>query len=678
MIGQLLANRYQVSEIREPGKIYLAIDTHRPGYPLCLVQRLKVQSANPQTFQIDKLILEQRVQAIARLGRYNQIPSLLTFFEDQQTLYLVEEQIEGHPLAQEFSGGGLPESQVIDLLLEILSIIVFMHRHDVILRGLRPENLMRRQVDNQLVLINLLVLPTKIRPHNSDGNPVNTAALYMPPEQLQGNPVFSSNLYSLGMIAIQALTGCTPEALTPMRSHWRETVQVSRELATIIDRLVQADPKQRYRTASEVLSILKGFKSSHKETLPLSSSDSSSLAQSPSPHPHNLNLQSLQESPIQVTPTAVPSLTLENSRLTPTMPPTATVVSELPPPPPPKLLQPQAPDAPPQLDPKRRSKWWFWLGGVVLAGLSLWGLWWSGLPQQAIADYYVQQGLRHSQRNSHLRAVNDYNRALQWSSQHIGAYYHRGFSYYQLGNWRNALNDFTQVTQLDPENSLAFFQRGNLRLSLGDPQGAVLDYDYALRLDQEASTYIKRGHAQTALGKAGGAMQDYSKAIELDPNLAAAYLSRCLTKSNLDDQPGAISDCTQAANINPNLVSAYQNRSLAQQRSGNLQQALADINLAIRLDGTEARSYYQRGLLRISLENWEGAITDFNTALQFKSDYAFAYYQRGLVRHKLNDEEGAIADLEAASQLCLDQGMTGCYRDAQFHLKPLRPASNAS
>jgi tetratricopeptide (TPR) repeat protein len=673
MIGQLLANRYQVSEIREPGKIYLATDTHRPGYPLCLVQRLKVQSANPQAFQIDKLILEQRVQAIARLGRYNQIPCLLTFFEDQQTLYLVEEQIVGHPLTQELAAGALPEGQVIDLMIEIASIIVFMHRHDVILRGLRPENLMRRQSDDKLVLINLLVLPTKTRPHGLDGNSVNSAALYMPPEQLQGNAVFSSNLYSLGMIAIQALTNCTPEALTPMRSHWRETVQVSRELASLIDRLVQADPKQRYRTAPEVLNLLKSLKSSSEEANDLRSNLTSALSHDPMLHKGDVKIQTIQTDPIRVEPTPVPNLALENAA-PPSIAQPSPTIPELPAPA--KLLPAQETSPAQPVLAKRRLWPWMVLGGAVATGLGLWGLWLAGLPQRAIAQYYVQQGVRHSQRHSYPRAIGDYNRALTWSANHAEAHYHRGFAYYQLGNWRNALNDFTQATQLDPESSRAFFQRGNLRLSLGDPQGAVLDYDYALRLDQEASTYVQRGQAQTALGKAGGAMQDYSKAIELNPNLAAAYINRCLTKSNLDDQSGAISDCTQAANINPNLVSAYQNRSLAQQRGSNLQQALADINLAIRLDGTDPRSYYQRGMLRMSLENWEGAIGDFNTALQFKADYAFAYYQRGLVRHKVQDAEGAIEDLKAASKLCLNQGMTGCYRDAQFHLKQLNPESD--
>jgi predicted TPR repeat methyltransferase len=76
-------------------------------------------------------------------------------------------------------------------------------------------------------------------------------------------------------------------------------------------------------------------------------------------------------------------------------------------------------------------------------------------------------------------------------------------------------------------------------------------------------------------------------------------------------------------------------------------------------------------LIRLDLQDKEGAIGDFNTAIQFKSDHVFAYYQRGLVQEKYGNVDGAIGDLEMAMKLCVEQGMTGCYRDAQYQLKRL-------
>lgn len=297
------------------------------------------------------------------------------------------------------------------------------------------------------------------------------------------------------------------------------------------------------------------------------------------------------------------------------------------------------------------------------------------LPQNTLSAYHLSQGNDRGSRSLYKGAIAQYNEALRWNKENAAAFFHRGYAFYQLRNFPQALNDFTQTIALEPASPLAFsslLYRGNIRMSLGDSQGAVRDYNQAIEVDStEALAFVQRGQAENAMGKAGNALKSYSQAIRLDPNLAAAYLNRCLTKSNLNDQPGAIADCSEATGINPNLITAYQNRGLAYHRAGNYRNAIADLNVAIKLDGEDATSYYQRGLIRLDLQDREGAISDFNTAIQFKSDHVFAYYQRGLVQEKYGNLDGAIADLEMAMKLCVEQGMTGCYRDAQYHLKRL-------
>ena len=760
MIGQILAERYEIKEIKDAGRTFVAEDKYRPGYPLCLIQRIQGQGSSVQTRTMAKLMLEQRVEAIGRLGKFSQIPGVLNFIETDQAIYLVEEIVSGYLLSQEMvPGQPWTELQVTELMQEVLEILSFMHQHRVVLRGLRPDNLVRRQSDGKLVLINLLMLPPK---HSlKTGSRLNLTFIYQPREQLEGNPVFSSNFYSLGMMALQALTGLPPESLLEAKSHGFDRKSVSRNFAQLLDRLLSDSPKDRPATAQDVAKALRALGQSSRlqpirsaetssqatevlssevlssevlssEVLSSSVSDpsvsrsavdlSGDLSEDAS---ERLNLdpisppmvttihraetgvstQSTVESDVvelttglsKVLPRNVPTPPTPATVLIPTPIPTVSHSAPQPPvptdrsfpeyaPPSKQLLPTPAETVVPTatIPSVHRPAFWrskrLWGSLSVLTVLGSWVAWQLRLPQGVISAYYLSQGQDGSSRSLYKKAIGQFNESLRWDKENSSAFFQRGYAYYQIRNLPQSLSDFTQVINLDPASSLAFsslFYRGNIRMSLGDSQGAVRDYNHAIEVDStDARAFVQRGQAENALGRSGNALKSYSQAIRLDPNLAAAYLNRCLTKSNLNDQPGAISDCTEATGINPNLITAYQNRGLAYHRAGNYRGAISDLNVAIKLDGEDATSYYQRGLIRLDLQDKEGAISDFNTAIQFKSDHVFAYYQRGLVQEKYGNLDGAIADLEMAKKLCVEQGMTGCYRDAQYQLKRLGKTSD--
>ena len=726
MIGKILADRYQITEVRDSGRVLVAEDTHRPGYPLCLIQRLQGATANPQGFQIAKLILEQRLEAIGRLGKFSQIPAVLTFFELDQGLYLIEEMVMGDSLAQELKiGVPATETRIIELVREILELLVYMHRHDVILRGLRPDNLIRRQTDGKLVVVNLLLLPPKPRSrklsilHSDEAAVPEVSHIYMPPEQIQGNPIFNSNLYSLGMIALQSLTGLPPEALPDVKSHWHDRVTVSPKFRALLDRILANEPRDRYRSAQEALTVLLKLSEEHSEesdsgeietcitrphrppifvpdteTEPSSDDLDDALTHSfigsKTAGAGNADIADITEATlktseiktaeIETTETLSGELVSEISLPT-VLNPMPNIALDNPLRSPASLPGTREPIAAEPLPPTQiqRKSWWrskrIWGATGIALGLGSWLAWHFHLPQNALSAYHLNQGQEQSSRSRYKGAIAEFNKALHWDTQNSGAFFSRGYAFYQIRNFRQSLDDFTQVISLEPNSNLAFssyFYRGNIRMSLGDHQGAARDYNQAIEVDGSAAlAFVQRGQAENALGKSGNAIKSYSQAIRLEPNLAAAYLNRCLTKSNLNDQPGAISDCTEATGINPNLLTAYQNRGLAYHRAGNYKQAIADLNVAIKLDGEDATSYYQRGLIRLDLQDNEGAIGDFNTAIQFKSDHVFAYYQRGLVQKKYGKIDEAIGDLEMAMKLCVEQAMTGCYKDAQYQLKRL-------
>lgn len=272
MIGQLLDRRYRITEVigsAEFGQTYLAKDTRRPGHPECFVKHLKPSSNDPQMLETTRRLFDKEAEILEKLGQHDQIPQLFAYFEENKEFYLVEEFIPGHSLANEIlTGQPLTETQVVSILREVLEILAFVHGHSVIHRDIKPSNLIRRHPDNKIVLIDFGAVK-EIGSQFAQRQTPPTMRIgtleYMPVEQFQYNPQLNSDLYALGMIAIQALTGLPIYDLPKLRDNftpnkgelsWRHLALVSVELADILDKMVRYDYRQRYQSATEVLADL--------------------------------------------------------------------------------------------------------------------------------------------------------------------------------------------------------------------------------------------------------------------------------------------------------------------------------------------------------------------------------------------------------------------------------------
>lgn len=271
MIGSLLDQRYQVVELLGKGGFghtYIAQDTRRPGNPTCVVKHLKPATHDPNFLQTARRLFRREAETLENLGNHDQIPRLLAYFEENKEFFLVQEFIDGHPLSAEMlSGNRWEESQVIQLLYEILPVLDFIHNNNVIHRDLKPQNIIRRHADNKLVLVDFgavkqVQMYSLMSPEQQIKN--QTIAIgtpgYMPSEQAQGRPRPNSDIYALGIIAIQALTGLSPKQLaedpTSGEIIWQQYAQVSDRLAVIIAKMVRPYYKYRFHFADEALEAL--------------------------------------------------------------------------------------------------------------------------------------------------------------------------------------------------------------------------------------------------------------------------------------------------------------------------------------------------------------------------------------------------------------------------------------
>lgn len=258
IVGQLGAGGF--------GQTFIAEDTHLPGHPRCVVKQLKPQTTSPRTLEMARRCFNTEAQVLYQLGIHDQIPRLLAHFEENQEFYLAQEFIEGDPLTQEFaSGKPWVQGRTVTLLRDILQVLTFVHEQQVIHRDLKPSNLIRRRRDRRIVLIDFGAVKqasTLVDPETGLTDVTISIGTqgYMPTEQISGKPRYSSDIYAVGVLGIQALTGVHPRCLgedAKGEIAWQHrAAHASSELMEIINCMVRYDFRDRYPSALDALDAL--------------------------------------------------------------------------------------------------------------------------------------------------------------------------------------------------------------------------------------------------------------------------------------------------------------------------------------------------------------------------------------------------------------------------------------
>ncbi|WNC30671.1 AAA-like domain-containing protein [Thermosynechococcus sp. PKX82] len=271
MIGKTLGGRYKLIRVLGAGNFgqtFLAEDIHRPIRAKCVVKYLRPARTDAAFLPLARSLFQREAQILERLGSHEQIPRLLAYFEEDNEFYLVQDFIEGQVLRHELLPGcAWSEARVMALLQDALRVLAFVHQCGVIHRDIKPDNLIRRQSDHRLVLIDFGAVKemgvsigggTLVGETNPQTIAIGTPG-YMAPEQAQGRPRPASDLYALGMVAVQALTGLSPLQLTqdPYGCWcWQAAEPVSDRLVQFVNKLIHPSPYERFTTATDALASL--------------------------------------------------------------------------------------------------------------------------------------------------------------------------------------------------------------------------------------------------------------------------------------------------------------------------------------------------------------------------------------------------------------------------------------
>ncbi|WP_017292674.1 serine/threonine protein kinase [Geminocystis herdmanii] len=244
------------------GHVYLV--TNGETQQQCVIKILHPISQQPNFIKQAKRLFQQEATILKKVN-HPQVPKLIDYFEEEGEFYLVEEYIQGYTLRNELKPNQpWTQEATIKLLQEGLSILKDIHHCGIIHRDVKPDNFIRRQQDQKLVLIDF----GAVKEFNIEQSRLidPTVALgtrgYMPTEQARGKPYKNSDIYALGMIAIQALTGKNPMDLEEDEEGeiiWRNGVNINPLLGDILSQMVRYHHKLRYQCADDVIKALNHY-----------------------------------------------------------------------------------------------------------------------------------------------------------------------------------------------------------------------------------------------------------------------------------------------------------------------------------------------------------------------------------------------------------------------------------
>lgn len=634
LIGQLGAGGF--------GQTFLAEDLHLPGNPRCVVKQLKPQFTSVRGLETAKRLFDTEAKVLYQLGDHDQIPRLLAHFEHEQEFFLAQELIVGQPLVEELvSGQTWSEEKVVSLLQDILYVLSFVHQRGVIHRDIKPQNLIRRDRDGKVVLIDFgAVKQASIQLANPDSGSTKTISIgtqgYMPNEQIAGNPRFSSDVYAVGKVAIQALIGVAPKHLQedPQTGEvrWRYLApQISSGLADFLEQMVRYDFRSRFFTATEALEALKN--------LPIYSTIS---PLPPQPASEAINPALQVTSPWQALATAIASgevaqaTTFANTDANPAL---ASTEVELTP-------SENAALPPNQLDyPARHPA--------------------SQTPTEAIVAKPSQATPIESAPFSSSSASSSLQQFLSRLKTRELALPLAGVA--AIGILvtlsRPAFLSPSQPqlpesvpTETTPDPTASSSPAANSSPIASPPPSS--NVQATVLLDQADQLRLAEQFPQ--------AIVLYDQVVTLNPQSAEAQWGRCYSLNRLLKPKEAIVACDAALKINPDYPEALWSKGYGLELQQQPQAALELYERTIALKPNFAEAWNNKGTALFQLERFEEALTAFNKATGINPQFAEAWSNRGAALGSLGRYAAAAESIDRALQIQPD------YEDARSLREQIR------
>jgi len=261
-IGSLLDGKYKIlNKIGQGGMsiVYLAMN-EKANKQWAIKEMRKEKNKN---YEIMKQSLISETNLLKEL-KHPYLPSIADIIENDDTIIIVMDYVEGRPLSDILKEEGtIEEEKVVDYAIQLCDVIDYLHSQDppIIYRDLKPANIMLRP-DGKITLIDFGTARKYNYDSVSDTTCLGTVG-YAAPEQFAGETQTDArtDIYNLGATMYHLLTGVNPSEppyeLYPIRK-WDESL--SNGLEKIILRATRKDPDKRFNDCKEMSYALQHFR----------------------------------------------------------------------------------------------------------------------------------------------------------------------------------------------------------------------------------------------------------------------------------------------------------------------------------------------------------------------------------------------------------------------------------
>jgi serine/threonine protein kinase len=636
----ILYKRYRVVEELGSGGFgttYLVEDLQQLGVRR-VVKQLKPNAADIETA---KRLFEREAQILNLLQDTHSIPRFYDYFEENGSCYIVEEFINGSTLDVLIEQSQWTEEKVVHLLREILVILDFIHKKNLIHRDIKPSNIIKVDSTNKYALIDFGAVKQIDHQKNLTGQKFTNIYTpgYSPPEQINGHLHFSSDIYSLGMTIVHILTGEIP---TQNFEKWENMlcISVNQELIEIVQKMIQAEQVVRYCSAAEVLKDLdnKYAQNSHN------SYSTTTLVFAPTKPSVPSNKQKIFARFNSILTHLKPSLSLK-----------------------------------------------------TLAGIGVGLILVEFLIHPFIRPwYYLQKGDKLLKEDNAKEAFAYFKKADRLSSS-FDSWIKQGDALFQMGSLDMASDAYDRALKIDPKDTIALIQKART-LYLGkteekyqealtyyekaqeiEPKNAIIwqgkelcyialkEYDEANNsfkearalkfndpniLLEQAIAFESSGKKEEAKQLFSQALSAYDDALDEDDKNKINWSDRGNVLMKLGKYDEALESYNKALVIDPKFSESLIGKGNALWAKGKPQEAKQAFELATKVDKTNAELWYNLGIILVQAEQkYQEGLTYFEQAIKLKNDFYQAWLYKGITLLELNENEKALAALTQAEQL---------------------------
>src|SRR5437879_5079791 len=226
----------------------------------------------PFSLAFDKEFVE-RFQREARTSAKLEHPGIIPIYrvgKSGRVIYFVMKFLRGKPLSSVLAARGtLPPSEIRMILLQVARALAYAHKGGIVHRDIKPDNIMFDEHGQAVVTDFGIAKAASGGKLTGTGMSIGTPH-YMSPEQARAQSLDGrSDLYSLGVVAYQCLTGHVPfdgeDSFSIGYKHIMEELPVpaleradQRDMFAIVQKMMAKKPDDRFQTAEEVVAALEG------------------------------------------------------------------------------------------------------------------------------------------------------------------------------------------------------------------------------------------------------------------------------------------------------------------------------------------------------------------------------------------------------------------------------------